>query len=192
MKKILISFAIMFTATVAIAFTQSSFPDVNPGDWFHQYVMQIKDWGIVNGDDDGYFNPGNNINRAEFSKMMVLYDERVDEKIEEATADLSVVEQPANNSVSLPSMMYLTSDRNNPADCPTGWTEANYGVSSSVGGKNNFTRTCYINKSCSVMYLVNSGKEPSERPSGLNEAGLDTSWGGNNKADYERVCYVCA
>lgn len=59
----------------------SSFPDVLENQWFYEYVMTIKDWGIVEGNDDGTFAPARNINRAEFSKMLTLYDERVDQKI---------------------------------------------------------------------------------------------------------------
>ena len=190
MKKILISFAIMFTAAVTFAFTQNSFPDVNPGDWFHQYVMQIKDWGIVHGDDDGYFNPGNNINRAEFSKMMVLYDERVDEKIEKAVKGLSRDINTENSSSKLASVMYITSYKNNPNHCPNNWNEAGIG-SMPGGGKTNFTRTCYIHKACSVIYLSDNQKNPNNCPNGWTEASMDSKWVGSNELNHERICYVC-
>lgn len=49
-----------------------SFPDVKTDDWFFSWVMAAKEAGIINGYADGSFKPGNTVNLAEFSKILVL------------------------------------------------------------------------------------------------------------------------
>ena len=48
----------------------STFPDVEPGDWFYEYVETAKYYGWVKGYPDGSFRPGGPINRAEVSKIL--------------------------------------------------------------------------------------------------------------------------
>lgn len=48
-----------------------TFPDVQPGDWFYDYVECMADYGWINGYPDGYFRPAVGINRAEIAKMVV-------------------------------------------------------------------------------------------------------------------------
>ncbi len=50
---------------------ESSFPDVHRDDWFFDYVETAKKEGWVKGYPDGNFRPGNKINRAEVSKVLV-------------------------------------------------------------------------------------------------------------------------
>mgnify|MGYP006295091285 CR=1 FL=1 len=47
------------------------FPDVQPGDWYYDYVETMYHYGWINGYPDGTFKPGNTINRAEIAKMMI-------------------------------------------------------------------------------------------------------------------------
>ena len=49
----------------------SCFPDVKASDWFASYVCYAKDEGIIGGYSDGSFKPGNNINLAEATKILV-------------------------------------------------------------------------------------------------------------------------
>jgi len=49
-----------------------TFNDVNTADWYYNYVKDLKDKGIVNGDDKGNFNPSSNVKREEFVKMLVI------------------------------------------------------------------------------------------------------------------------
>lgn len=151
--------------------------------------MQIKDWGIVAGNDDGTFAPGRNINRAEFSKMLAIYDERVDEKIAAALEGASGDTTTSSSASDLASIMYITSDKNSPPTCPSSWNDVGVGASPG-GGVTNFTRTCYINKSCSVMHLADSRK-PEVCPNGWEEASMESYFTGSSKLSYDRICYVC-
>lgn len=81
MKKLL--FALTFfilggTATLitSFSFAQSliSFPDVSPSDWYYNDVNNMVSWGVIQGNADGTFKPGNNVNRAELSAMWNRYD----------------------------------------------------------------------------------------------------------------------
>lgn len=47
-----------------------SFPDVKESDWFYQYVEEAYSLGIVQGYNDGYFRPANQITSAESLKMI--------------------------------------------------------------------------------------------------------------------------
>ncbi len=49
----------------------SDFSDVKTDDWFARYVVGAQQIGIVNGNPDGTFAPGRNVNRAEFVKMIL-------------------------------------------------------------------------------------------------------------------------
>ncbi len=46
------------------------FSDVSRNDWFYPYVIRAYELGIINGYGDGTFKPSENINTAEFLKMM--------------------------------------------------------------------------------------------------------------------------
>lgn len=48
------------------------FPDVQPGDWFYQYVRKAFELRIVEGYPDGNFKPENTINLAESLKVILL------------------------------------------------------------------------------------------------------------------------
>ncbi len=64
---------ILSTATGVDMFVplEPSFPDVQVDDWFFPYVETAKKEGWVKGYPDGTFRPGNKINRAEVSKVLV-------------------------------------------------------------------------------------------------------------------------
>jgi len=65
-KIIVTAFDIPAKAAVA-----GSFSDVQPGDWYAGYVQSVKDAGIVAGYPDGTFKPGQAVNRAEATKMLL-------------------------------------------------------------------------------------------------------------------------
>ncbi len=50
----------------------TEFPDVPEGAWFKNYVMHAKSMGIVGGNPDGTFAPGNTVMRAAFLKMLLM------------------------------------------------------------------------------------------------------------------------
>ena len=47
----------------------SDFKDVNPADWYYQYISSAKQYGIVNGRSDGTFGVDNHITREEMAVM---------------------------------------------------------------------------------------------------------------------------
>lgn len=57
--------------TPSISYATDCFPDVKGSDWYASYVCYAKDQGIISGYPDGEFKPGNTINLAEASKILV-------------------------------------------------------------------------------------------------------------------------
>ncbi|MCF7830584.1 S-layer homology domain-containing protein [Candidatus Gracilibacteria bacterium] len=47
------------------------FPDVARDAWYYDYIETMYNYGWVNGYPDGFFRPGNGINRAEIAKMVI-------------------------------------------------------------------------------------------------------------------------
>ena len=62
--------------TIAMRFTNGTlsgtniFPDVNPNDWFYDYVVGSIQYGWINGYPDGTFGPNNTITRAEVTAIV--------------------------------------------------------------------------------------------------------------------------
>lgn len=52
--------------------TVKPFNDVEPGEWYAKYIAKAKELGIVQGVDNGNFEPNRSITRAELSKIAVL------------------------------------------------------------------------------------------------------------------------
>lgn len=79
MKKILpfIIVASLFFGVGLIYAQTKSFPDVKTTDWFYNDVMNMVEWDVIRGNDDGTFKPEKSVNRAELSAMWNRYDERV-------------------------------------------------------------------------------------------------------------------
>lgn len=72
LKKVISSaaaFAIVASSATALAATP--FPDVDESASYANAVEILYGLGVVSGDDNGLFNPDNNVTRAEFSKMVV-------------------------------------------------------------------------------------------------------------------------
>ncbi len=60
------------SVTPQTVFTEEDgFPDVNVEHWAFPYVCALKEAGIVNGDENGHFNPENEITNEEIVKMIV-------------------------------------------------------------------------------------------------------------------------
>lgn len=186
MKKIFLVFSLLLTFTAGLTVARSGFPDVPTNAWFHQYVMAIKDWGVINGNDDGTFAPGNNITRAEFSKMLFQYDKRVDQKI--SNIDSSSSASVVNSGSSLPSIMYLRRGDVEPGKCPSGWSDINYARQWKDGP---MERICMTNKSCQALYLDAYNKEPNACPSGWSQAEFGSYWSEGGQSKYLRTCYIC-
>lgn len=51
---------------------ESVFGDVPADSWYYNYVKDLKNKGIISGDDKGNFNPSANVTREEFVKMLVI------------------------------------------------------------------------------------------------------------------------
>lgn len=61
----------LFMQIPAVAATRT-FPDVNPGDWYYDDVMQLTQLGIISGKWDGNFYPDDYVKRGEFIKMIAI------------------------------------------------------------------------------------------------------------------------
>lgn len=59
--------SVLFFSQIAVA----SFPDVYPSHPYLQAIDYVKSQGIVDGYPDGTYKPDSNINRAEFTKIIV-------------------------------------------------------------------------------------------------------------------------
>ncbi|MGN1116338.1 MAG: S-layer homology domain-containing protein, partial [Candidatus Ornithomonoglobus sp.] len=71
LKKVISSVAALaIVASSASAFA-GSFPDVDASASYSNAVETLTALGVVNGDDNGLFNPDNQVTRAEFTKMAV-------------------------------------------------------------------------------------------------------------------------
>lgn len=71
LKKVISSAAVVaMVASSASAFA-ASFPDVDSSASYASAVSNLTALGIVNGDENGLFNPDNTVTRAEFAKMVV-------------------------------------------------------------------------------------------------------------------------
>ncbi len=71
LKKVISSVAALaIVASSASAFA-GSFPDVDASASYSNAVETLTALGVINGDDNGLFNPDNQVTRAEFTKMAV-------------------------------------------------------------------------------------------------------------------------
>jgi len=189
MKKLKPFFIFLLGALSVLTISNTySFPDVNPGDWFHQYVEAIKDWGIVKGQGDGTFAPDKNINRAEFSKMLYLYDQRVDEKIAAIETSGAL---PSTETTNLPSIMYLDRWGEEPSACPGGWNQVSIGTRSNIDKRNIYRRICTTNNYCQVLSIKKYREEPEACPSGWTESDYSATWLDGNDQERVRTCHIC-
>jgi hypothetical protein len=58
--------------SVAEIANSGRFPDVLDGQWYTKYVVTAAEQGIINGYPDGFFRPADQVNTAEFLKMLSL------------------------------------------------------------------------------------------------------------------------
>ncbi len=68
----LIAFAVLMSC-MAFSVSAASFPDVPDGHANKAAIEQLSDLGIIQGDDQGNFNPDNNVNRAEFTALVMRF-----------------------------------------------------------------------------------------------------------------------
>ena len=66
----IIASAAGFTNSATIS-TKNVFPDVDDTHWAYKYICFAKDNKIVNGDENGLFNPEDSVTNEEFIKMLV-------------------------------------------------------------------------------------------------------------------------
>ncbi len=71
MKRLAALFITLITIPLAISVYADTFNDMADNE-FKPYVEKLSEDGIINGDENGMFNPTSNVSRAEFSKMLVL------------------------------------------------------------------------------------------------------------------------
>lgn len=83
-------------ADAALA-TATLFPDTPKSEWYAKYVALARNRGTVQGYPDGYFRPGNNINKAEAYKIVLK------EYYNETTMGYAVSRATLPNSMSIAS-----------------------------------------------------------------------------------------
>lgn len=71
LKKVISTLAAVAILATSAAVSAVSFPDVDDSASYAGAVDALTTLGIVNGDDNGLFNPENTVTRAEFAKMVV-------------------------------------------------------------------------------------------------------------------------
>ena len=66
-----------YKTELELAVGSNCFEDIIGDEWFEKYVCYAKDIGVVNGYDDGTYKPSIEINRAEFTKIIIeaTYDD---------------------------------------------------------------------------------------------------------------------
>ena len=50
--------------------SEKPFPDVEIESWYAPYIEALKAYGIIQGYEDGYFYPNNNLSRAEAAALI--------------------------------------------------------------------------------------------------------------------------
>ena len=49
----------------------AEYPDVNPGDWYYEYVQDVSDKGLMSGyTDTGKFGPSDKLTRGQFATIL--------------------------------------------------------------------------------------------------------------------------
>lgn len=72
-NKLLAGVAILVLFFTNIPTTSSAdgcFTDITPGTYHYVAICELKEWGIIDGYEDGSFKPNNMVNRAEAMKML--------------------------------------------------------------------------------------------------------------------------
>lgn len=73
MKRRILTIFMALALTAAIlpgAALAANYPDVGAGSWCKPYIDRCTDLGIINGYENGYFLPDQNLRRGEFIKML--------------------------------------------------------------------------------------------------------------------------
>ena len=70
MKKFICCIFVLLVFCTSTMVLAKEFPDVDASHWAHQYISLLSDVGVINGYTDGTYNPGGNVTRAEFYKLM--------------------------------------------------------------------------------------------------------------------------
>ena len=71
LKKVISTVAAVATLASSASALAVSFPDVDEAASYAGAVEALVALGVVNGDENGKFNPDNSVTRAEFAKMVV-------------------------------------------------------------------------------------------------------------------------
>lgn len=69
-RLVVVAIIVVSVSAASVTETIAAFSDVNVGSSYGQAAEYLRDLGIVQGYGDGSFRPGNNINRAEFIKIV--------------------------------------------------------------------------------------------------------------------------
>ncbi|MBU1018880.1 S-layer homology domain-containing protein [Patescibacteria group bacterium] len=82
--------ALLATMSFAGIAKADTFSDVSSSAWYYEYVEDLAGQGVISGYDDGTFGPGDNLNRAQAAKIMVLaFVGEVDSEYDAGFTDLA-------------------------------------------------------------------------------------------------------
>ena len=71
---VILSAAALALPASALRMEDASFPDVDSGAWYYENLNLLYKFEIVQGSNDGYFHPDDQLTRAEFIKMLATYE----------------------------------------------------------------------------------------------------------------------
>lgn len=71
MKRLLCFILAAAVAVGVVPAVSAAYQDINASDSYYDSALRLQDLGIINGYEDGTFGAGNNISRAEFTKVVV-------------------------------------------------------------------------------------------------------------------------
>ena len=89
-KNYLVVLVILLITILMLSFTTcfaKSFTDLDNTHWAFNYVDKLSNNGVINGYEDGTFNPSGTVTRAEFIKLIVCTNESLKNAIEKRSSN---------------------------------------------------------------------------------------------------------
>jgi hypothetical protein len=85
-KNVIALIIIALFISVSCSFAKT-FSDVDANHWANQYIDSLSNSGVINGYEDGTYRPQNSVTRAEFMKLMVCSDPKMERNAKFNTPD---------------------------------------------------------------------------------------------------------
>ena len=91
MKKILVLLVASCLIFVPFVYASNSFKDVQSDKWYYEYILKASEMGIIDGFKDGTFKPGDNVTRAQLTKVIVEYDENLKARTQDEDKTINAI-----------------------------------------------------------------------------------------------------